>query len=311
MTGALDGRCPTGAMPLSGGYRNDNLLLTTGDGQRYVLRRYRHDSGACAVEAALLARLAEVAPVPAVIAADPDGAAAGEPVLLSRFAPGEMVESLLSGEPDRTGGARQLGVDGALRLGAAVGAALAAVGTVRFAGPGFFTGADLVPRPVDGLALPEFIADCLARRHPDHALTERECAGLRDLADRVAAAASSVDGSRRLVHADFNPKNLLARRGPDGWTVTAVLDWEFAFSGSPLFDVGNMLRFADGYLPGFVDGFLDGFVESGGHLPPDWRQVTRALDLYALAEFTTRPASEVSRRAVAILRRRGAEPETG
>jgi aminoglycoside phosphotransferase (APT) family kinase protein len=301
LAAALDGQRLISAASLSGGYRNDNVLLVTDDGRRYVLRRYRHDAGVCAVEAALVARLTAVAPVAAVVAADPDGAVAGEPVLLSRYAPGKMVESVLSGAPGRAGAA---GAAGARQLGVAVGAALAAVGTVSFDGPGFFTGADLVPRQVDGLALPAFVADCLARRHPDHALTERECAGLRDLAEHAATAASSVDGSRRLVHADFNPKNLLARHGPDGWTVTAVLDWEFTFSGSPLFDVGNLLRFADGYPPAYVDGFLAGFVDAGGHLPPDWREVSRALDLYALAEFTTRPTSDVSRRAVALLRRR-------
>jgi aminoglycoside phosphotransferase (APT) family kinase protein len=302
---ALDGRRLVSATPLAGGYRNDNLLLATDDGQQYVLRRYRHDPGVCAVEAALLQRLrraAPLAPVAPVVAADPDGTATGEPVLLSRYVPGEMVGSVLSRAPDRPG------AGGAGQLGVAVGMALAAVGAISFDGPGFFTGAELVPRPVDGLTLPEFVAGCLARRHPDHDLSGRECAGLRQLADQAAAAASSVDGSRQLVHADFNPKNLLVRQGPDGWTVTAVLDWEFAFSGSPLFDVGNLLRFADGYPPGFVDGFLGGFTDAGGHLPPDWQEVSRALDLYALTEFLTRPASDISRRAVALLRHRLTDP---
>jgi aminoglycoside/choline kinase family phosphotransferase len=55
-------------------------------------------------------------------------------------------------------------------------------------------------------------------------------------------------GVRQLVHADFNPKNILVR----GASVAAVLDWEFAFSGTPLFDVGNMLRFAERYPPGYL-----------------------------------------------------------
>jgi aminoglycoside phosphotransferase (APT) family kinase protein len=92
---ALSGTAPAGrrlvrATRLSGGYRNDNIALTTGTGERYVLRRYPL-ANACAVEAALAARLAGVVPVAEVVAADPDGTAAGEPVLLSRFVSGVAV----------------------------------------------------------------------------------------------------------------------------------------------------------------------------------------------------------------------------
>jgi len=45
-----------------------------------------------------------------------------------------------------------------------------------------------------------------------------------------------------LVHADYNGKNLLMQSTHEGWQVAAVLDWEFAFAGSPLFDTGNFLR---------------------------------------------------------------------
>jgi hypothetical protein len=34
---------------------------------------------------------------------------------------------------------------------------------------------------------------------------------------------------------------------------------EFAFSGSPLTDIGNMIRFHDEQPPGFGDGFIDGY----------------------------------------------------
>ena len=76
------------------------------------------------------------------------------------------------------------------------------------------------------------------------------------------------------------------RRG-GGWRVVAVLDWEYAFSSSPLYDVGNMLRFPR--PPGFEEAFLAGFRDNGGELPPDWRRLSRALDLYSLADFLTRP----------------------
>lgn len=288
---ALPGQRVVRRQTLAGGYRNGNTLLVTDTGGRYVLRRYRR-ADACAVETALARRLAGVVPVAPVVAADVDGAAAGEPVLLCRFMPGELVGDLLPG----------LAADDAARLGEAVGDALAAIGTVAFPGPGLL-GPDLMPAAPDGWDLPAFLAACLARHHPDHGWTREEGERLLAFGVRKAGVLEAVAGSRQLVHSDFNPKNLLAAPGPSGWTVTAVLDWEFAFSGSPLSDVGNMTRFAEDYPPSYAAGFLRGFQRSGGDLPADWREISQALDLYALADLLTAPASDVSRRAVARMRR--------
>lgn len=289
---ALPGRRVVHQEPLAGGYRNDNTLLVTDDGHRYVLRRYRNGA-ACVVESALARRLAGVVPVAAVVAADPDGYTSGEPVLLSRFMPGQLVSTLLPGLASD---------DDAARLGEAVGDVLAAIGTFAFRGPGFL-GPDLRPTAPEGMDLPTFLATCLARRHPGHDWTDEESARLVAVGERYAAVLVAVAGARQLVHSDFNPKNLLAKRGPSGWVVTAVLDWEFAFSGSPLFDVGNMTRFAGDYPPSYVAGFLRGLRRSGGELPPDWREISQGLDLYALADLLTGPPSDVSRRAAARMRR--------
>jgi fructokinase len=288
---ALPGRRVVREEPLIGGYRNDNTLLVTDDGDRYVLRRYL-DGAACAVEVALAWRLDGVVPVAPVVAADPDGTAAGQPVLLSRFMPGEPVNTLLPG----------LAADDAGDLGDAIGAVLAAIGTISFPGPGFL-GPDLTPTPPEGMELPTFLTATLARRHPGHGLTDEDCERLVALGRRYSALLVPVAGARQLVHSDFNPKNLLAVRRPSGWDVTAVLDWEFAFSGSPLFDVGNMTRFAEDYPPSYVGGFVRGFRRAGGHLPPNWRETSRTLDLYALADLLAGPPSAVSRRAAWRLRR--------
>jgi len=108
-------------------------------------------SNACAVEAALAARCSGVVPVAAVVAADPDGAVAGEPCCCRGSSPvpgrpgARRRPWQRGGRPWRRGG----------RPGHAVGAALAAIGTVRFERPGFFAGPDLMPAgrtdPTDGL----------------------------------------------------------------------------------------------------------------------------------------------------------------
>jgi aminoglycoside phosphotransferase (APT) family kinase protein len=281
---ALPGQRITAMEPLGGGYSNENIRVITGRGS-YVLRRYRRGrAGAggaartCAVEAALAARLASAAvPVPEVIAADPDGHAAGEPLLLARHVPGVMVSGALTADP---GSAPQ--------LGAAAGRALAAVGSVTFARGGAFTGPDLVPSADGWPSLPEFVETCLRAPNAASALSAAELGRLRALAAAADPLARTADGASQLVHSDYNPKNLLAvRRGE--WSISAVLDWEFAFSGSPLTDVGNMLRFRDAHPRGFDGAFILGYREAGGTLPPRWREISEALDLYALADFLTRP----------------------
>jgi aminoglycoside phosphotransferase (APT) family kinase protein len=71
--------------------------------------------------------------------------------------------------------------------------------------------------------------------------------------------------------------------------VAAVLDWEFAFSGSPFFDLGNLLRPPLGDMPGFEQAVHDGYVDAGGVLPTRWRQMSLLQDLLAWADFLNRP----------------------
>ncbi|MFF5297502.1 phosphotransferase family protein [Paractinoplanes globisporus] len=261
---------------LTGGYSNHNIQLTTDDGAQFVLRRYL-GANACAVESALARKLTGVVPVPEVIAADETGKTAGEPVLLSAFVPGEQVGAVLTPAtaPD---------------LGREVGATLAAIGSVTFDAPGFFADAGLQPGPPGAepiAGLDAFVDRCLREGNAAGHLTDDEQRALRRYAEEATPGLAALAGSRHLVHSDYNPKNLLAARRGDGWSLVAVLDWEYAFSSSPLFDVGNMLRFPR--PAGFEGAFLDGFRAAGGELPPDWRQLSQAIDLYALADFLTRP----------------------
>ncbi|GIE86134.1 phosphotransferase family protein [Actinoplanes regularis] len=287
---ALPGRRISGMRELTGGYSNHNVVVTMDDGSAYVLRRYlRADKSA--IEAALARRLAGVVPVPEVIAVG----FAGEPVLLSRFVPGRMLsEVLMSADPGTAG-----------ELGSVVGRALAGLGTVSFGAPGFFSDGSLTPGPPGvepASGLDAWVDRCLAEGDVDGHLTGSERRALREYAARATPALTALHGSRQLVHSDFNPKNLLVVREAGRWRVSAVLDWEFAFSGPQLTDVGNMLR--DPRPPGFAEAFLAGFEEAGGDLPPDWRSLSQALDLYALADFLTRPPEHrYFARSVARIRR--------
>jgi aminoglycoside phosphotransferase (APT) family kinase protein len=92
-------------------------------------------------------------------------------------------------------------------------------------------------------------------------------------------------GGPCLSHSDYKPWNMLVRDGQ----IAAVLDWEFAFAGAPLNDIGNFLRYSARQQPAYESGFLRGYRAAGGLLPDDWKRLSRMVDLISLCEFLDRP----------------------
>ena len=110
-----------------------------------------------------------------------------------------------------------------------------------------------------------------ALREPVLAFYERHRTELEDLA--VGAV---------LQHGDFKASNL-------HWTTSGallVLDWEFAFAGPPLMDLGQLVRWP---VPRpFLDAFESGYKSKGGRLPQDWTERAAAFDLVNLVDLLAR-----------------------
>lgn len=90
---------------------------------------------------------------------------------------------------------------------------------------------------------------------------------------------SEDDSKPALVHADYNGLNILVENG----AISAILDWEFALSGSIYMDIGNMLRYD--YLPHyqtFEKGFMNGIQQGGIQLTDHWRKLAKLTDLISL-----------------------------
>lgn len=193
------------------------------------------------------------------------------------------------------------------RIGAALGQPVL-IAAVEFERPGFFTGDDLAvaAQLPWSLQLPQFAADCM-ERHPVPRLDAASCRDWAELCAHHAPALDAVQDQACLVHADFNPKNLLVTGQGTSWQVTAVLDWEFSFSGCPYADAANMVRFADGYPAAYADGFTAAFAghQPAGLPPPaDWLYLGRVFDLFALSDLVTRPAGHgVADEAAELIRR--------
>src|SRR5262249_31223649 len=80
-----------------------------------------------------------------------------------------------------------------------------------------------------------------------------------------------------LLHGDFKASNL-------HWTLDErllVLDWEFAYAGPALMDIGQLLRWRP--PEAFVTAFAAAYQNHGGVLSADWRRSADVFDLVILA----------------------------
>jgi len=270
---------PTGARPL-GGLRNANFLLRLDAAPHAaVLRIYEHDPSLCRKELDLLTLVRGAVPVPETIYAEPSGLEEIPPFLVS-----EYIEGLEFRDLKRGGDARSVS-----QAAYDAGQVLACIGRTTFAKPGWLGPGAAPSHPLLAGAnqVPRFAELCLAsenlqrRMGPD--LRERTAALLRSYAAQLAA----LEDERRLVHGDFSRRNLIVRQVEGKWAVAAVLDWEFAFSGSPLADIGHFLRSERVARPLIEPSFSNGYVDAGGRLPDGWRRLARVLDAIALCESLT------------------------
>lgn len=211
-----------------------------------VLRVFERDPATAAKERALLERSWETFRVPEILDR-------GEDFLLL-----EWIE--LAPVSDSTEG------------GEKVGAAAAEIHATEFSEAGFL-GADLeVESPLPS-----------ARGYVAAALEELGDPWIRR-ADELVARVDRLDedvGSTAPVlnHGDFKPANLFL--DPNGRLV--VLDWEFAFSGPQLFDLGQLFRW--GPSKAFRDGFAGAYERAGGTLPEAWEEKAEVFDLLNLLDL--------------------------
>lgn len=100
------------------------------------------------------------------------------------------------------------------------------------------------------------------------------------------------EDEHHLVHGDFDPANILVDRVDGEWKITGILDWEFAFSGSILWDVANMLRYAHQMPFVFEEAFLRGLKSGGISLENGWRRSMYLLNILSLLDCLARARSK-------------------
>ena len=267
---------------LSGGLINTNIRVDfETDYKPVVIRFYRDGAAVCRKELAIHDLLSRTIPVPRVLHAEPDGVEDSPAFLINEYVNAFTFQELT----------RIKDLKAIQQASYSVGATLAAIGGFKFekpgrlevkegaislmVGPKFTEGPDPVAHLIDKSLVS---ANCERRAGPK--LIQR----LHDYAWSWSSRIPDLEESPCLVHNDFGNRNILIRQENGKCVVAAVLDWELAFSGSPLLDVGHFLRYERSSAPLREPYFSQGFVEQGGHLPDNWREIARVVDLSGLVE---------------------------
>ncbi len=260
----------TSAERLSGGLSNSSFRVHFESGDEpIVLRIYERDHGACRKELELLCALGRTVPVPEVLHAEPEGFGDEEPFIFLKY-----VEGITFRQLKATGDRRAI-----QEASYAVGAALGAIGRYDLSSLDHVgDGAHTMLKNINGyLTSPRLIAR-----------TGGTLAGqVAHLVASWAPRLKLVMNERRLVHGDFRKQNVLVRPKGNAWTVAAILDWECAFAGSPMFDVAVFLRYERPEQPVAEPAFTRGFLDGGGQLCDDWMDLIRIVDLASLCRSLT------------------------
>ena len=173
-----------------------------------------------------------------------------------------------------------------------VGTILSRIKAHEFSEAGFFD-KELEVIGCESYDVIKFAQGCLHNKTVLSVLSPEVISGIQKAIQQHASSLPADDG-KHLVHGDFDPANILVDQMNGSWVVTGILDWEFAFSGSYLWDVANMLRYAHKMPPEFQDAFLKGLGDGGVILPENWRVTVNLLNLLSLLDVLKRSDSENS-----------------
>jgi hypothetical protein len=241
---------------LSGGQANLNIRV----GADRVLRIYRRDPATLRKEVELLTRPWASFQVPALLER-------GDDFLLIEF----VAHTPLTGSAAH---------------GEWAGRALAEIHSHAYSSSGFFgRGMSIVER------LDDFIEGLsrYVREQFEHLEHPHVGQAVMQLLEAQADAMRAVAMGAVLLHGDFKPANVHA----SSTGRLLVLDWEFAYAGPRLMDIGQLVRW--GCPEPFRQAFAASYRAAGGVLPDDWERWAGAFDLCNLVGLLQR-ATPGSRR---------------
>ncbi|NRF95352.1 aminoglycoside phosphotransferase family protein [Paenibacillus frigoriresistens] len=274
---AFPGKKVMAAERIDTGLSNSNYKIhLEGSAEAFVVRIFRGDGEIADKELAVAQLVRQTVPVADFIYVDTSCSTFDKP-----WAVLEWKEGFLLSDVFRTGTLQDI-----TSSAASAGSILVNIHAYTLPESGFF-GSDLKithPFSMDGERFLSFIEDILFHNQCGKWLSGELTKVLWSFCQTYSSLLSESREMPVLVHSDFNALNILMQHGPIGCSVSAVLDWEDAFSWSRHADIGNMLRYEeDGST--FEKHFIRAYQEQGAVLEDNWKLLSRLEDLVALYDM--------------------------
>jgi aminoglycoside phosphotransferase (APT) family kinase protein len=261
------------------GLSNTNYKIRLeGSAEPYVLRLFRKGREIAEKELAIIRRVRQTVPVADYIYADMSCGVFDKPWAIMEWKEGGLLRDVMQGGSEQD----------LVAAAASAGRTLANIHKHTFTESGFFNGDMTVQDPMrmDGERFLAFIEQSLFQDPCGQWLGEELAQSVWSFSQTYCHLLSEIEDTPMLVHSDFNGLNILMRHGSEGCEVSAVLDWEDAFSWNRYVDIANMLRYEpDGSV--FEKNFVHAYREEGAVLYDHWKILSKLEDLVALCDMLT------------------------
>ena len=265
---------------VAGGLANTSARLQLDDPNLFIFLRVMVRDPAQAKKELRLNSLLQTTdvPVPKIYALVENSAVIQQPYILMEWIDGVRLEVLV----------KERSEEEVALYGSSIGTTLANIHAVKFDQFGFFDWQLQIKEPLDmgGNGLIDFanrILNVKNREKLGQTLSDQ----LLRLLDQQAPVLDMYKGKPCLTHSDFGGSNILVSPSAP-YTVQAVLDWEFAFSGTPFFDFGNLFRPPLGQNYAFINNVIRAYSDAGGELPRYFRMMSTITDITAWLDFLDR-----------------------
>jgi aminoglycoside phosphotransferase (APT) family kinase protein len=261
------------------GLSNTNYKIRLeGSAEPYVLRLFRKGREIAEKELAIIRRVRQTVPVADYIYADMSCGVFDKPWAIMEWKEGGLLRDVMQGGSEQD----------LVAAAASAGRTLANIHKHTFTESGFFNGDMTVQDPMrmDGERFLAFIEQSLFQDPCGQWLGEELAQSVWSFSQTYCHLLLEIEDTPMLVHSDFNGLNILMRHGSEGCEVSAVLDWEDAFSWNRYVDIANMLRYEpDGSV--FEKNFVHAYREEGAVLYDHWKILSKLEDLVALCDMLT------------------------
>lgn len=264
---------------LPGGCANINVLVQLNVSDiPVILRVYLRDKESVYREQKISSLLLKKLPVPEFYHV---GEYDGYTVAIIEYLPGQTLRDLLlkGKSPDTS--------DIMLKVGTILGE----IATIKFPSSGFFNTNLEIEKSITSEGFVDFCFKCLENNKVKATVPQKQREQIKNIV-KVYKNLLPDEAEKNLVHADFDPANILVTEVNGKIEVSGILDWEFSFAGSTLCDVANMLRCAHQMPDEYQDSFLKGLRGSGYELPSSWHITVNLLNSVSLMDCLVRCDAE-------------------